>query len=439
MCASQYYQGSNLREIFSRNLNMKELPPLTDRFGEVDDSEFHKRYGYTLSNRVFAYNREKISQSDLSCTVSEPNRFFKNILKITGFSEDILKQAYSNNGLMRNHLEKKINETLKGVSEELNNIFQFSSEENYNMEVRLETEQLRFYLSSGNDVPVDLDCCSQGFQYVFEMFFNLLKVEKFEPGDMITIDEYGCYLGPLTVKEVTRQLREYAKKNALTIILTTQNTMVVDPLHLDEVRLVVREENGNAEIINEFDHFDEGGHDTIGPVASGLMMPRNFMRTEGRRTVFVEGVTDYFYLNAFAEEFRKRGSKFDVDFVSTNGLGRGLEDSKVWLDHILSIERTPVILTDGDAVGRKHAEFCKKRNIKPSTLSEIFGSDEITTIEDLFSDSDAEKYEIDKKEKKAKFFDNAACFSYKLGGIFDELEEETRKNFEKAIDYVCGA
>ncbi len=439
MCASQYYQGSNLREIFSCNLKMNELPPLTDRFGEVDDSEFHKRYGYTLSNRVFAYNREKISQSDLSCTVSEPNRFFKNILKITGFSEDILKQAYSNNGLMRNHLEKKINETLKGVSEELNNIFQFSSEENYNMEVRLETEQLRFYLSSGNDVPVDLDCCSQGFQYVFEMFFNLLKVEKFEPGDMITIDEYGCYLGPLTVKEVTRQLREYAKKNALTIILTTQNTMVVDPLHLDEVRLVVREENGNAKIINEFDHFDEGGHDTIGPVASGLMMPRNFMRTEGRRTVFVEGVTDYFYLNAFAEEFRKRGSKFDVDFVSTNGLGRGLEDSKLWLDHILSIERTPVILTDGDEVGRKHAEYCKKRNIEPSTLSEIFGSDEITTIEDLFSDADAEKYGIDKKEKKAKFFDNAACFSYKLGGIFDELEEETRKNFEKAIDYVCGA
>ena len=432
------YDGSCPREIFRCHFEMKELPAITDKYGENKNSKFYKTYGYTLNNNVFVYNREKISQSDLHCPMDTPNQFFKNVLKITGFSENALKQAYSNNGLMRNNLEKKINSNLKTVSKELNEIFHFSTEENYQMEIKLESEQIRFFISSGNDVPVDLDCCSQGFQYVFELFFNLLKVEKFEPGDMIAIDEYGCYLGPLTVKELTEQLRRYAKKNALTFILTTQNTMAVDPTHLDEVRLVVREDNGNARIVNEFDQFENGSHDTLSPVASGLMMPRNFMRTENRRTVFVEGVTDYFYLNAFAEQFRKRGSDFDVDFVSTNGLGKNREDSKLWLEQILSVERNPIILTDGDGVGKKHGEYCKKKHISPSTLTEIFEDGTKTTIEDLFSDADAEKYGIDKKEKKDKFFDNAACFSYKLEEIFDELEEETRENFRKTIDYVCG-
>ncbi len=431
------YDGSCLREMFRCHFEMKELPAITDKYGENENSKFYETYGYTLSNNVFVYKREKISQSDLHCPMDAPNHFFKNVLKITGFSENTLKQAYSNNGLMRNNLEKKINSSLKNVSKELNEIFHFSADENYQMEIKLESEQLRFFISSGNDVPVDLDCCSQGFQYVFEMFFNLLKVEKFEPGDMIAIDEYGCYLGPLTVKELTEQLRRYAKKNALTFILTTQNTMAVDPTHLDEVRLVIREYSGNARVINEFDQF-ENGHDTLSPVASGLMMPRNFMRSENRRTVFVEGVTDYFYLNAFAKQFRKRGSDFDVDFVSTNGLGQNRNESEKWVEQILSIERMPIILTDGDGVGKKHAEYCKKKNISPSTLTEIFEDGTKVTIEDLFSDADAEKYGIDKKEKKDKFFDNAACFSHKLEDIFDELEDETRENFRKTIDYVCG-
>ena len=59
-------------------------------------------------------------------------------------------------------------------------------------------------------------------------------------------------------------------------------------------------------------------------------------------------------------------------------------------------------------------------------------------IEDLFSKGDAERLEIFDTESNTfvKSFDLAACTSYKMADIYDDLDEETISNFKRVIDYL---
>ena len=59
-------------------------------------------------------------------------------------------------------------------------------------------------------------------------------------------------------------------------------------------------------------------------------------------------------------------------------------------------------------------------------------------IEDLFSKGDAERLGIFDTESNTfvKSFDLATCISYKMADIYDDLDEETRSNFKRVIDYI---
>ena len=424
--------NSQAAEVLKRTEDSPIDSPREDGEAIIDGiMKFEKKYGYILSNEVISYEREEIKQSEMTCLPSDPNWLVLTILEHLGFSEGALKNAYSN-PMLRSKLERKINESLVKLSEEFNDLLNID-ESRYSFNIRLEKENIDIELTYGDDVPLDIDKQSEGFRWLFDFYIGFILGMESDPGTIILLDEFGNSLGFSTVKELVKKLRRFAQSRGLTFVIATQNVMAVDILHLDEIRLIVPMEDGSAHIVNNFDHFgDAGSHDVMGPVISGLMVSRNFMRTEGRRTVFVEGATDYFYLNAFSEALRSQGKEVDIDFIPINGLGgRGDSPSDV-LSQIRSIERFPTILVDGDKAGEKFISIASNRGVKPSSISEIFGEDK-KEIEDLFSKKDAEKFRVAEKS-----FDIAACFSHKLCMIYDEIEEETKMNFEKAIDYLMA-
>ncbi len=407
--------------------------------GKVDDEdpvedrndEFEQRYGYLLSNEVFDYEREITEQSELSCSPTEPNWLVLTILEHLGFSENALKNSYAN-PILRSRLEKNINEALNKVSDEFNDLLNID-DKRYFFELRLEKDNIEVTISYGEGVPLNLDRQSEGFRWLFDFYFGFMLNEEFNPGCIVLMDEFGNSLGFSTIRELVKKLRRFAQSRGITFVIATQNVMAVDVLHLDEVRLVVPMEDGSSHIVNNFDQFGEAGsHDIMGPAISGLMVSRNFMRTEGRRTVFVEGATDYFYLNSFSEALRSRGKEVDVDFIPMNGLGSREDAPTKILSQIKSIEHYPTIFVDGDKAGERFVSVADKSGIKPSSISEVFDGGK-KEIEDLFSESDAEKYDV-----RSKSFDRAACFSHKLGLIYDEIDEETKKNFETVIDYIMA-
>jgi hypothetical protein len=391
--------------------------------------EFVKLYGYRISDNVIKYQRERIKQSDLLCKPSSPNAFFIKVLESIGYSKDALKNAYSGAGTLRDRLESRMNRDLVAISDELNDLLNID-EKKYALSVRLERENMEFFIKYGDAIPLNLDRQSQGFTWLFELFFNLLKSRELSPGDMVLIDEFGDSLGFSTVKELTKKLRDYGQKNGITFILATQNPMAVDITHLDEVRLVVPKDDGSSHIFNQFDDERiQDSHDVVGPVVNGLMVSRNFMRSEDRRTVFVEGAMDYFYLNSFAEQMRREGTKVDIDFIPMNGLGAKGDDEKELLALIKSIERDPIVLVDADIKGKKVKKAAKDMKVTVASLDEVLeGKKE---IEDLFSAGDSARLCVAEKS-----FDRAACISHNFQNVYECLEDETKDNFRTLIDYV---
>ena len=401
------------------------------------DNPFIKRYGYNLSDRVCRYDRERISQTDLVCRPDELNEFFINLVKVLGYDISALKNAYDGAKNFRFKVEKEMNKSLERLSDELNDLLNINDKK-YSLRIELERENLEFIITYGDDVPLNLDRQSEGFRWLFDLFFNLLKSKDFEPGDIILMDEFGNSLNCSTVKELTKKLRNYARKNGITFVLATQHPMAVDSLHLDEVRLLVPNDDGSTHIINNFNNFGESGNpDLMEPVLNALTVGRNILRSENRRTVFVEGVTDYFYLNSISEVLRSKGEDVDIDFVPINGLGNPKDNPKRILSQIRSIERNPIMFIDGDKAGIAFKEAAMKVGIEPSMVSEIF-DDSKKEIEELFSKADAERLGIFDVEsgKFVKSFDLASCLSYKMMELYDSLDEETRMNFRKLIDYI---
>lgn len=403
-------------------------------------SKYQDRYNYTINDNVLRYTRETISQEDLSCKPSELNNFMKKVLVAINIDTEVINNSYQGAKTLRHKTEKVINKSLEKISDELNDLLNIN-EKKYSLNIRLETESIELYITYGDDIPLNINRQSQGFRWLFELYFNMIKAKKFNPGDIILIDEFGDTLGFSTVKELSKKLRDFGRKKGITFILATQNPMAVDVTHLDEVRMIIPQDDGSAKIINEFDHFGiSGEHDVIMPVINGLMVSRNYMRTENRRTVFVEGITDYFYLNAFAEKMRDEGTEVDVDFIPINGLGSRDDSAKALIEQICSIERNPILLVDSDKKGNEVSKAATSRKITVASIGEIFDGKK-KEIEDLFTENDLAKWYLakpkDEREKK-KLFDIAACFSQKFDTIYGEIEKETKENFKTLIEYVIG-
>lgn len=424
--------AANLSAFRSSFLNLKVEYNVCFDDDERLKSEFADRYGYRLNNVVYRYSRQRIRHSDLVCTPDGLNPFITSVFEMLGFSADSIHNAYEGAKNLRHKLEVNVNKALATVSDELNDLLNIN-DKRYTLSIELERENIEFMITCGDDVPLNLDRQSEGFRWLFDMYFGLLRKGKFEPGSIILIDEFGDSLSFSTVKELASTLRRFGRENGITFVLATQNPMAVDMSHMDEIRLLVPMDDGSTRILNNFDHFgEEGDHDVMAPVLSGLTVSRNFMRTENRRTVFVEGSTDYFYLNAFSEMFRSEGEVIDIDFIPMNGLGSRTDDPKVLLGQLTAVERYPLIFTDGDRAGEAFKKAAEKMNIHPSNVSEVFDGAK-KEIEDLFTAKDAELLEV-----HGKSFDTAACLSYRIPSMKKELDKETCDNFHRVIDYIMS-
>ena len=384
---------------------------------ELVDDAFSKEYGYNLSNRIYRYTQSRISHSDLTCSAKSPNQFISHIFSLLGYKNESIINRYYDNFDMREKTEKDLNARLRPISDQLN-ILLNSSDKKYELEIRLEKEQIIFSISCGDGIKLNLDHQSEGFRWLFGFFINFLMSNKFFAGDIVVIDEFGGLLNFGTVKELSKKLRDFSRESGITFVMATQNPMAVDIAHLDEVRMVVPNNDGSSEILNDFTEFGKGEcTDVLRPIVASMTVGRNYLRSSERATVFVENYRDYFILSGFNSLLGT-----DVDFIPVNGI-TGTSSPEDFVKALRSIERNPILLIDEDL---HESEFIdkvrdKKNGINVYTVSELFeGKGSIT---DLFSDDDLSSTYLDDIS-----FDAAVCLSYLISNDVD-ISEETKENF----------
>lgn len=387
---------------------------------QINELETNKKFDILPAISLYHSLNFKNSQLQSSPEDIKNSDLFKLVFKAIDFNIEELLNTYervknqSMPGLLKN-TASEINKKLDGLSDQFNKLFQSNSNK-YKFEITLETNQvyLTIYL---NDTVLHLDKQSTGFRWFFEFYFTLMATSTLKRGDIIVMDEPATNLHTSGVVELRKFIKSFAEKNELTFVISTHNPFFVDLNFLEEVRVVNRK-GEFSEIQSKFHFVDENDNtDSLRPIKDALTVPRHVLVDPNVSTVFVEGITDYLYLTAFAQLLKIK----DYIFLPIQGV------SKSNLLEILSkIERNPIILVDNDKAGnqvKEKAEKAKYKNVEVIKLSEI--DPRFTTIESLFDPSDR----LEKSFVNASIFKNRLLKKAKISSV-------TKNNFENLLKNI---
>ncbi len=243
------------------------------------------------------------------------------------------------------------------------------------------------------------------------------------------MDEPAAHLSVPARKEFRKFLKEYAHKHNTTFVLATHDPFLVDTDHLDEIRIVEKKEEGSA-IENTFNYSLKNdanrNSDALDKIKRSFGVSQNvFHNPQKHRIIFVEGTTDYCYLNAFKLYFNEREFKNDpipFTFLPISGLKKEPNEMKETIKKLCELDNNPIVLIDDDRKDGSDPQKAKSEQFKraneempdPITILQLSSCDEnFKQIEDCFSANDKEKYAKNKRMELAMAFKTRLLYSEK--------------------------
>lgn len=410
------------------------------------DKDFETRFGIKANPQIFFYKPTRLKDSDLSTTPNELENsvFFKSLC--AALQDDkwqlLIKHYKEKKSAQRGQLEKEINQRIQEIiSKRFNELY--GKDEAYSFNLRLEENKLEFLLHK-NGEALRLNEQSSAFEWFFNFFFNFLHAQTLNKGDLVLIDELETHFSVPTQRDLRAFLKVYAKKNGITFIATTHSPFLADIEHLDELRIIKQQDDGGADIINDFSLFsqDKTRVDALQDIKKAF----GVQGLVSKRVIFVEGITDYNYLTKFKQLYKQEKKvKLNLAFLPVGGLGDPKNSNDEKAKHLIEelpelIDRHAILLVDNDGKGKsfqKQAEKCKDLTVV--RIDEAFEDSQakstIKEIETLFSQADKEKYkEILQAKSKPNESGSVASRVFKNGDF--ELEEQTKENFFTLLEYL---
>ncbi|GHP32628.1 hypothetical protein VN1178_08560 [Helicobacter pylori] len=351
-------------------------------------------------------------------------------------------------------IAKEFNKLLAIAQDDL----QDNHQNNYQIEVDFKDDDLVFgyklkiYDCRKSHEQVVLKKQSTGFQWAFNFMFGFLynvgSNFSFNKNIIYVMDEPVTHLSVPARKEFRKFLKEYAHKHNTTFVLATHDPFLVDTDHLDEIRIVEKEEQGSA-IKNGFSYdpkeYASNNSDALYQIKRSLGVSQNvFHNPQKHRIIFAEGTTDYCYLTAFKLYFNEREFKNDpipFTFLPISGLKKEPNEMQKTIQKLCELDSNPIILIDDDRKDSSDPQKAKSEQFKkaneempdPITILQLSSCDEnFKQIEDCFSANNKEEYAKNKCMELAMAFKTRLLYSEKD----DVVSEETKKNFLKLFEWI---
>lgn len=196
-------------------------------------------------------------------------------------------------------------------------------------------------------VKVELEGRSKGFQWFFSFYLVfLVESEEGHKDAILLLDEPGLHLHPTAQQELIAFFERLSDDNQL--IYTTHSPFLIDGEHLHRVRPVTEDDSGHSRITAGTWPSDR---ETIFPLqaAAGYAMLQGLFRHKDN--VLVEGMSDYYYLNALGAQCRAAGRAALPEAIYITPCG-----GAKYVGHIASLflgqQVRPLVLLDGDEAGR---------------------------------------------------------------------------------------
>ena len=305
------------------------------------------------------------------------------------------------------------------INDKFNSIFK-SCDSKYSFEFKFQKDGIFLNVNYG-DKQLVVKRNSEGFSWFFNFFFMFILKHDTKPGDIILLDDQAYGLMPMGIHELHKYLEEYSLKKDVTFVIATANEHFVDINHLDEIRVLNRIDEDKAEIVNKVSLFNDGDVDTLKFLKQSIMVTGNIFDNDDVQQTYVEGITDYNYLTAFAKMLKVT----NLSFIPFNGVKKE--------DIVIKLRRkhhTNVFLVDGDAAALKFKE--NNKDADGTVIISLADVDEkFKNIEDLFTKEELSKFNLSQKS-----YNESTNFKKNIDKYWDEISSITKENFKKLLDCI---
>jgi hypothetical protein len=246
------------------------------------------------------------------------------------------------------------------------------------------TLKLAFYVHDKSDQYPDQR--SKGFLWFLSFYLKLAAAQKRYPERrrIVLIDEPGSYLHARAQRDVLHLLESrIAVKDQ--VVYSTHSPYLIPPDRLHRLRIVLKKTASGTKVLDRLTHpdlRDAEFADSLSPVISAIGIDISQSITFSRqKNLFVEGISDYMYLTAWARTFRPELTEQFNIFPGTGATTIPMLGSLFvgWGFKFIA-------LLDNDDQGHNaHKKLVYELSVPESR---IVRTKDAKTIEDLFSQED---------------------------------------------------
>ncbi|MBI5536873.1 MAG: AAA family ATPase [Deltaproteobacteria bacterium] len=215
-----------------------------------------------------------------------------------------------------------------------------------------------------NPWKVDFQERSRGFQWFFSFYLTfLVESGKAHQGAILLLDEPGLHLHVTAQQRLLSFFQRVSERNQL--IYTSHSPFMVDPDHLDNVRTVYLRKDEKAGYMHTKvspTTEPEGDHETCLPLQAALGYGVAQTLFIGKKTLIVEGITDYWILKTLSAELAKRKRSSlpeELVILFAGGTSRVLPLVSLFA-RPEETQRRLVVLLDADKAGLDKATKLKR-------------------------------------------------------------------------------
>jgi len=221
-----------------------------------------------------------------------------------------------------------------------------------------------------NEFPLPFEERSHGFQWFFSFYLVfLVESQKAHKGAILLLDEPGLSLHPTLQAKLIKLFDRVSVGNQ--IIYSTHLPFLVDGDHLERVRTVHLAGPEPQKTVVSNDIRPSGDKDTLFPIQAAVGYSIAQTLFLGKRSVIVEGITDYWILKALDACLAASGSAArlhaDTVLIPAGGTSRLMPLASIMLGTSGIDNRQMLVLLDSDEAGTSAAKRAKK---------DLFGGDD---------------------------------------------------------------
>ena len=233
---------------------------------------------------------------------------------------------------------------------------------------------------------------SKGFQW-FLSFYIKLNAENNKNTNIILVDEPGLYLHAKAQEDVLHLLEKLSKDDKDTsVIITTHSPYLIDIDNLNRILLVEKDDIKGTQVVKPHKGATKN---TLTPIITKMgfdIAKSNFIR---EKNVLLEGISDYYYLQAFKKILSFEDYLKNVSFIPAVGASQVPQLASFCIGWGLKY----VALFDHDGEGENNAKTILD-NLKEQASIAFICDEDKCAIEDLFTTADFNSLLLSKIDSK---------------------------------------